>query len=172
MAMVDDLLSAVDAFVSAPKRILGADEPYIWGNGYNPLEVKARFPIEVGGESPDAARLEIIGFPNASELKFRVSLCYSAAISRLDYTDETHPNTRRESGDSIPPLVTGPHYHSWALNRRFFKGVSKAPQLHNASEFLMRAQFGSILRWFCQEMNIDQPPGGHLIDLPRRERLL
>lgn len=172
MTAAGDLLSAIDAFVQSQKRIHGADRRYEWRPGYSQHEVVASFPLEFGGEMPKAARLEIVGFPRTTELKFRIALCYSAAICRLDYTDETHPNTHRKTEDKIPPHVTGPHFHSWALNRRFFKGASTPPKLHNAEPFTLEARFDSILRWFCDMAHIDQLPGGHLIELPRRDSLL
>lgn len=172
MATVTDLMAVIDAFVSAPKRILGADLPYQWRDGYSQYERVAKFPIEFGGQSSDAARFEVVGFPQSPEPKFRLSLVYITCICRLDYTDETHPNTMRDSMDNVPPFVSGPHYHSWALNRRFFKGVSTVQKLHNAELFQMRSSFDSILRWFCQETNIEQLSGGHLIELPPRDRLL
>lgn len=172
MVTAADLAAAVDKFVAAKKTIYGANLPYQWMKGYSPYEVVVKFPLEVDGELLPAARLEVVGFPRAQELKFRLCLCFSAAICRLDYTDEIHPNAMRVGEDGIPPMVSGPHYHSWGLNRRFFKGVSTAPKLHNAKPFNMHAQFDSILRWFCSEANIDQPSGGHLIALPLRDSLL
>ena len=57
--------------------------------------------------------------PKAKELKFRLSICFSAAICRLDYTDEYHPNSLH-APPGLPPFVDGPHYHSWPLNMQFF----------------------------------------------------
>lgn len=172
MATALDWVNAIDAFVAAPKIIHGADQPYNWGPGYNQNERRAIFPLEVNGQLLEAARLEVIGFPELPDLQFRLSLCYNAAICRLDYTDETHPNTQSEPGDGVPPSVEGHHYHPWSKNRRFFKGAATAPKLHNAVPFEMVSSFDNILRWFCNETNIQQPNGGHLIELPPRERLL
>jgi hypothetical protein len=172
MATAKELIDAVEAFLTARKSISGAYEPCIWGPGYSQYERKTTFPIEVNGELPEAARLEIIGFPQAAKLTFRLSLCFNCAICRLDYTDETHANTMRIASDGIPHSVTGPHFHSWRVNRRFFKGTSTAPKLHNAERFVMNASFDSILRWFCQETKIDQLGPGHMIELPPRDRLL
>ena len=172
MATAGDLAVAVEAFLAAPKLINGADQPYQWRNGYSQHERIARFPIEIGGESPEAARLEIVGFPQATELKFRLCLCYNCCICRLDYTDETHLNAMRIAADGVPHSVQGPHYHSWAINRRFFRGASTAPKLANAGPFDLQVSFDSILRWFCQETNIEQLNGGHLIELPSRDRLI
>ena len=60
-----DLLSAIDAFVAAPKRIAGANGPCVWVAGYNRFESIAKFPLEVEGELVQGARLEIVGLPYA-----------------------------------------------------------------------------------------------------------
>jgi hypothetical protein len=172
MTTAADLQAAADNFCRSRKIIRGADTGYTWRNGYNPNERQVDFPIEIDGEMPDGARLLLVGFPQAGAMKFRISLCYNAALCRLDYTDETHPNTLRKQEDNIPPIVTGPHYHSWRINKRFFKGASKAPELHSAEPFTMNASFDSIFRWFCHDTNIDQPSAGHLIELPPRDRLI
>ncbi|NDV88739.1 hypothetical protein GTW51_18735 [Aurantimonas aggregata] len=130
------------------------------------------FPLEYRGEGDKAARLVLVGFPSATELKFRISLCYNAAICRLDYTDETHPNTRRLPNDGLPAIVKGPHFHSWELNRRFFKGAPVAQRLELAEKFTVAGGFDSLLRWFCSRTNIEQPPSGHYIALPTRDTLL
>ena len=76
MATARDLATAIDAFVGAPKRIIGADQPYLWKDGRSYVERVASFPIEINGEAPQAARFEVIGFPQATQLKFRLILCY------------------------------------------------------------------------------------------------
>lgn len=172
MATSKDLAAAIERFMGAPKRIMGADEPYEWTRGYSQFERMTSFPIELDGEAPQAARFQVVGFPMSPQLKFRLVLCYSACVCRLDYTDETHVNSQRLPSDSIPAIVSGPHYHSWPLNRRFFKGSATAPRLHNAELFSMQASFDSILRWFCQQVNILPLNGGHLIVLPQRDRLI
>jgi hypothetical protein len=172
MATRDELQKAIDTFVAARKSIAGVGEGYNWGPGYSSGERKAIFPVEVNGELVEGARVEVVGFPDSPTLKFRLSLCFNAAICRLDYTDETHGNTMRTIGDGLPAVVRGPHFHSWPLNRRFFRGASRAPELHNAEQFTTASNFDSTLRWFCGQVNIDQPPGGHFIALPQRERLL
>jgi len=172
MAGKADLLEALDAFVAEPKRIIGAVAAYTWGPGYSAQERMVEFPLEYRGEGDKAARLALVGFPAATELKFRISLCYNAAICRLDYTDETHPNNRRQASDNLPPSVRGPHFHSWELNRRFFKGASTVPRLELAEGFTVTGGFDSLLRWFCSRANIEQPPNGHYISLPTRDTLL
>ena len=99
-------------------------------------------------------------------------LCYNACIARLDFTDEFHPNTRANAVDNVPAGVEGPHYHSWPKNRRFFRGANTAPELMLAELFTTRGNFESNLRWFCDQVNIIQPDPRHIIELPRRERLI
>lgn len=174
MATVADLTSAVDRFMSAEKWVVGADQPISsWSDGYSPNERVARFPLEVEGELLSGAHLMVVGFTGASTLKFQLSLCFNAAICRLDYTDETHTNSLLLPEDGLPHQVTGPHYHSWPINRRFFKSAIAAPQLHNAAPFFLWARtFDSILRWFCEDTRILGLPPNHRIELPRRDRLL
>lgn len=172
MATARELSEAVDAFLRAQKSIHGAQEPYSWGPGYSQFERKTSFPIEVNGELHQAARLELIGFPSAAILKFRLTLCFNCAVCRLDYTDETHVNAYATLADGIPRSITGPHFHSWELNRRFLRGASTAFELHNAEPFTMTVSFDSILRWFCQRTDITPLAGGHLIEPPPRDRLL
>ena len=170
MATVAEIVRALDGFVIARKRLAGTDGPVSWVPGHSRYERVARFPIEVNGELIEGARLEVVGLLTQG-IQFRLSLCYSAAIARLDYTDETHPNARREERDNIPHEVSGPHYHSWPLNRRLFRAGGTVTQLELAEPFTTRGNFDSNLRWFCQDLNIDQPDGRHVIELPRREDL-
>jgi hypothetical protein len=171
MGTLPELLQALDAFVGVQKRLVGTDGPIKWGPGHSRYEKLAQFPIEVNGELIEGARLEVVGLVTEG-IQFRLSLCYNAAIARLDHTDEMHPNTRREEGDGLPPDVTGPHYHSWPINRRFFRGGGVAPKLELAQSFTSQGNFDSNLRWFCGDLNIEQPDGRHVIELPRREVLL
>ncbi len=172
MAEKNELLRALDAFVLEPKRIIGATAPYSWGPGYSSVERMVEFPLEYRGEGDKAARLVLVGFPTARELKFRISLCYNAAICRFDYTDETHPNVLKLINDNLPPLVKGPHFHSWEINRRFFRGAATVPRLELAEPFSEPGGFDSLLRWFCSRTNIEQPVSGHYIRLPTRDTLL
>jgi hypothetical protein len=73
LATAKELIEAVEGFLRARKSIHGAHEPYTWGPGYNQFERKTTFPIEVNGELPQPARLDIIGFPSATILKFRLT---------------------------------------------------------------------------------------------------
>lgn len=174
MLKLDELLLALDQFVRADKRLLGTDGPTTWGPGHNTNELRTHFPIEIGGEAFEGARFEVVALigPVVIGIQYRLTLCYNAAIARLDFTDEYHPNTHRIDSENLPIYVKGHHYHSWAKNRRFFKGETKAPELRNAELFMDKGSFDSNLRWFCKELNINQPDARHVIELPRKERLL
>jgi hypothetical protein len=168
----NELLNAIEAFLQAPKTIVGVGEPFNWVAGYNQYEKRAVFPLEVAGELPPPARLEIVGFPQMAG-QFRITLCYNAAICRLDHTAEApHINSEAIQEDEVPYSVEGHHIHPWSKNRRFFKGASIAPRLHNAIPFVSQGSFDSNLRWFCAQHNIEQPPRGHLIALPARDILI
>jgi hypothetical protein len=118
-------------------------------------------------------------FPRERDLKFRLGILFPAMICRLDYADETHTN----SIDgvllrAVPYAVQGPHYHSWPLNRRFFRGVTLPQTLLDAGPYDAGPYnepgrtFDAILRWFCADTNIETLPPDHLISLPVPELLL
>jgi hypothetical protein len=132
-----------------------------------------KYPLEVGGEM-GGAQLAVVAFPYQRDLKFRLGILFPAMVCRLDYTDETHPNSADGVVNGlVPPIVVGPHYHSWPLNRRFFKNASRAPELHDAVPYIEAGRtFDAILRWFCTDTKIDSLPPGHLIELPPAELLV
>jgi hypothetical protein len=173
MSTVAELIDAVDAFMATPKRIVGYNSAPQWGPGYTPHELETKYPLEVEGELR-GAQLMIVGFPRQRDLKFRVGILFPAMICRLDYTNETHVNS--VSGylsDMVPEDVTGPHYHSWRVNRRFFRGTLRPPRLFDAVLYNSPGRtFDAILRWFCSDTKIESLPPDHLIALPRAETLL
>jgi hypothetical protein len=77
------------------------------------------------------AQLMVVCLPRERNLKFRLGIL--AMICHLDYTDETHPNSISEFLlRAVPYVVTGPHYHSLPLNRRFFRGITAPQTLHDS----------------------------------------
>jgi hypothetical protein len=131
------------------------------------------YPLEIAGELP-GAQLLIVSFPRERALKFRLGVLHGGIVCRLDYTDEVHVNSLggAASGD-VPPYVSGPHYHSWPLNRRFFHGVAKPPKLHDAAPWNQGGRsFDAILRWFCGDTMIESLPANHRIELPWPDLLL
>ena len=87
-----DIRSAVNAFLAAPKRIVGYDVLPLWAPAFVPGTVEMEYPLEIEGELR-GAQLMIVGFPRERELKFRIGILFPAMICRLDYTDETHQNS-------------------------------------------------------------------------------
>jgi hypothetical protein len=173
MATVADIVSAVDAFMATPKRIIGFDTAPQWGDGFSPNERELKYPLEVEGELR-GAQLMIVGFPRERELKFRIGILFPAMVCRLDYTDETHGNSADGIlAGKVPAEVAGPHYHSWPLNRQFFRGMLRPPKLHDAVPYVESGRtFDAILRWFCTDTNIEPLPPNHQIALMRADTLL
>jgi hypothetical protein len=173
VATVPEIIDAVDAFLATPKRIVGYDRLPQWGPGHNVHESATKYPLEIEGELR-GSQLMIVGFRRDPGLKFRVGILFPAMICRLDYTDETHLNSiDGHLRHDIPAVMTGPHYHSWPLNRRFFRGVTKPPKLHDAVPYSGAGRtFDAILRWFCADVRIDSLPPDHRICLPERDLLL
>jgi hypothetical protein len=167
-----DIASAVDRFLSTEKRAVGVEQPIAWVPGFNDHEMVIYVPLEIDGEQT-GSKLMIVGFPLAESLKFRIGVLFPGAVCRLDFTDETHSNSLAIGVDGIPGIVRGPHYHSWALNRRFCRGTNLPTKLHNADIFNLGPRtFDSILRWFCSDVGIAGLPTTHRIELPARDRLL
>jgi hypothetical protein len=166
------LLERIDTFMAMPKRVAGADSSPTWARSFSRYERQMDYPLEVAGELIGALR--IVCFPQQQDLKFRLGLLYAGMICRLDYTDETHPNTiDGVRGCGLLPWLRGPHYHSWPLNRRFFQGVTKPPELHDATPYTEGGRtFDAILRWFCRDAGIESLPANHRIALPPPELLL
>jgi len=166
-------VAILDAFMAERKRIVRPDRQGTWLPGMNnDDERQLSWPLEVDGEQLPDASLMIIGYPRETVLCFRLQILCPAAVCRLDFTDETHGNPLPLLED-LPALVQGPHWHSWPINRLFFFQFDHPVRLRNAVPFDGAGrQFDAILRWFCQENNIDQPPPDHLIELPRLDTLL
>jgi hypothetical protein len=172
VAAVADIVSAINDFMATPKAVLGVEGQPVWAPGWTEHERVMHYPIEVGGEFR-GAQLMVVAFPRAPDLKFRLGILFPAMIARLDFTDETHPNSMGAVMDGLPSFVTGPHYHSWRVNSRFFHGVTKPPKLHNAEPFIEPVHsFDAALRWFCADTNINGLPANHRIELPPRMDLL
>jgi hypothetical protein len=174
MASSQTLIAAADAFMATRKRILGAQSPPQWAPGFTSRELVTKYPLELSGELRGA--LMVVGFPHERALKFRLGILIPAMIDRLDHTDETHANSiDGVLTGAVPPVVTGPHHHSWPLNRRFFHGMtmSRPPKLYYAAPFTEPGRtFDAVLRWFCDDTNIEPLPTDHRIELPRAELLI
>jgi hypothetical protein len=152
--------------MGSSKEIIGYDRPAAWTPGFSRHEVATKYPLLVGGEL--RGKLMVVGFPAQRDLRFRLSILFPGPICRLDYADESHANAIDDyMAGTVPPIVEGPHYHSWPLNRRFFKGATTPPELHNAAPYGEPGRsFDSVLRWFCTDTKIDSLPPDHRIELP------
>lgn len=168
-----DVVAAIDTFMATPKRIVGSDLRPTWGPGFTVHEREMKYPIEIDGELR-GAQIMVVCFPRERELKFRLGILFGGMVCRLDYTDETHPNTMDGYlAGTVPLSVTGPHYHSWPLNRRFFRGVTIPPKLRDAAPYTENGRsFDAVLRWFCADTMIEPLPANHRIELPGLELLL
>jgi hypothetical protein len=173
VASTNEITDAIEAFLATPKRVVGYASGPTWNRGFSVHEVVMKYPIEIDGELR-GSQLMIVGFPREPELKFRLGILFPGMICRLDYTDETHVNSiSGSSAGTVPYMVSGPHYHSWLLNRRFFRGVTRPPKLQDAAPYTQSARtFDAVLRWFCADTRIESLPPNHLISLPARELLL
>lgn len=167
-------VAALDAFMAARKHVLVPDRRSRWESTHVADEVMMRWPLEAGGEITPQASLAITGNPRRRDgLFFRLHLFTPFAVSRLDYTDETHANSMGGQVAGLSPLVVGPHYHSWELNKRFFNALESPPELHDAEEYYGAGRaFDAILRWYCDACNIEPLPPDHRIELPRLVGLL
>jgi hypothetical protein len=174
MTSSQTLIAAADTFIAARKRILGAQLPPQWAPGFTPHELVTKYPLELAGEL--LGQLMIVGFPRERALKFRLGILIPAMVCRLDYTNETHANSiDGVLTGAVPPIVTGPHYHSWPLNRRFFHGMamSRPPKLYDAAPYTEPGRtFDAVLRWFCDNTNIEPLPPDHRIVLPQADLLI
>lgn len=61
MATIADLTAAVDAFMAAPKRIVGYDAIPQWGPAFSPHETMTKYPLEVAGKLKGASRM-VVGY--------------------------------------------------------------------------------------------------------------
>ena len=164
-------LGLLDTFMAAPKRIVGADTVPAYLPGYSRNERVAKYPLEIAGEQP-GAYFSVTANPSKPPLFFRLQIMFPACLCRLDFTDEFHINSLRVPLDGVCYSVRGPHYHSWPINRRFYKSLDKPVELSNAEPLPdCGRSFDAVLRWFCQDNKIESLPASHLIELPARKTL-
>jgi hypothetical protein len=165
-------VAQIDAFMAARKEILSPNLQGAWQPAHTPNERMLKWPLAIDGVI--SGGLLVQGDPTRRDRPFfRISILCPATICRLDYTDETHPNSHRIVGETLPAIVHGEHYHSWPINRRFFKDFDHPVEIHNAVPYVGGGkQFDSVLRWFCTDNNIEPLPPDHQIALPKWEKLI
>lgn len=114
MTTVLDFINAVDQYLAAPKRIVGATSPPIWRQGReiggDAQEIK--LPIEVGGEQHESQKFVVCAFPNADELMFSIGITYRWAVCRLDY----EPTRRHSNAGYVNSSGDSDHYHWKSLS--------------------------------------------------------
>jgi hypothetical protein len=160
---------AIDAFLVAPKTPQGADQEIEWQPGREFGERRVKLPLEIAGELRGS--LLVLAYPRHPTLKFSIGLIFPPAVCRLDFgSDLKHGNNVIVLGADVPPIVRGPHYHPWSLNREFANSTITYFKLPVAVPVSIR-QFDACLRWFCSENNI-LLPGQHSIALPPKDQLI
>lgn len=164
----ESIVSIVDRFMSARKKLTGTPG---WREVGSNGEVRLILPLTLGTEISEAV-LEVNGYPNIRDLRFRIMVRFQLCLCRLGYVhDEPHVNpinVWKDCGTSF----TAPHYHSWDDNKRY-STHARLPDRLLVARVLPTSirQFDAAFRWFCTDLNIDQPQSG-LIELPPRNRLL
>jgi hypothetical protein len=172
MPTVPEFLASIDSFLAAPKYVLGADSAPTWQPMRNENGLQIKLPLEIDGEQTGPF-LHVGAFPNHPTLKFCLGIVFADyMVCRLDFELEAvHGNDFSAKALGLPLQVTGPHWHSWEINRQFIKAYGRPFRLHNAKPFesgTMR-KFEHVLRWYCSERNIHLADS---IDLPPRTRLI
>lgn len=116
--------------------------------------------------------LEVKAYPQTGPECFRIILMGEKAIWRLCCArDAPHTNPLARPQDIKESIISGPHYHSWADNRRYATERSLPDELRIA-RILDAMSYPSAFRWFCAQTGISGVASLDLPDLPRRERLL
>jgi hypothetical protein len=159
----------IDSLLAAEKSLEGFPDWQAVGNGD---EERLVLPVFVGSKSTDAS-VEIDAYPNAPVLRFRILLNVEKCVWRIDYTDfEPHVNPVDTFSTISPYSFTEPHFHSWSDNRRYCTQNSLPSKLKIARPIPPNLRsFDAVFRWFCGEVNIDQP-ASNMVYLPRRTRLI
>ena len=170
MAIGPDTRDIVDALLAAEKRLAGDGE---WQSDREGVKRFIRAVEREGEITP--LELVIKAYPRRPQPRFRLILNMGRAIWRVDFTDEIHPNPRNLGRPDVdPPMIAiqGPHYHSWADNRRFATATSLPERLKNARILPENVRsYESTFRWFCGATNIALGMGD-VPDLPKRDTLI
>lgn len=152
MASHPDIRDVVNAFLGKGKTLVGDAN---WRRDSHERSYRWVRPVDIDGELL-GFDLTVKAYPRTRPLKFRIILSYGKAIWRLDYAnDPAHINSINRPYDLALGPIRGPHYHSWADNRRFATASSLPSNLHNARVLSENCRsFESAFRWFCGETRI------------------
>lgn len=166
MASIPKYIATVDRLMEAEKTLVGFDQPE-WKPGRDQTTLSLKLPIEVGGELPPSTMFFIEANPHSRFMSFAMGLVVMYCVCRLDYGNEaSHLNGVGKVRGQLAPIIYGPHYHPWAINKRFVTSLATAFNLGLAEPFDSDARnFDAILRWFCGTNRIVLPHN-HRIALP------
>jgi hypothetical protein len=163
-----DIRVLIDRFLATDKTLVGASD---WQPDQNGA-LRWRVNVAVAGEIRHGFALEVKAYPELGRDRFRIILMAEKAIWRLDCADDApHNNPLSGPADIREQIIKGPHYHSWADNRRFATAKALPNELHIARVFEGCA-YRSAFRWFCSETGIAGIPSLDLPELPRSGRLV
>jgi hypothetical protein len=173
MATRAEKVAQIDAFMAARKQIVSPHTQGTWQKAHSPNERQLKWPLAIDGVIHPGSGLLIVGDPTRKDrLFFRLAVLCPAAVCRLDFTDETHANSAKAPAEGIPAIIRGEHYHSWGINRRFFRDFDHPVEIRNAVPYEGAGRtFDSILRWFCEDTHIDPLEPDHQLALPTLEML-
>ena len=165
----ESFVDLVGKVLTATKNLAGIGLPQQWHPNRDPNELSIKIPLEIDGLQV-GHKLIAVFEPASHTLKFSILITVNeVCITRLDF-DKTggHTNSLLALQYNIPPIVSGNHFHRWALNKRFVTACGNLERLENAEAIPDSIRtFDAALRWFCDECNI-QLPHNHAIELPPR----
>lgn len=161
-----DFVQLVDSFLSAEKTIAGVGIPATWQPNRDGSGQETKLQLEIDGVQYGDV-LIIVSTPSTGAFHIVLMHC-GACISRLDFDDlQGHTNTLFANQDGLPNIVSGRHFHRWALNKRFIQANGSLEELKHAEELPTNIRsFDPALRWFCDELKI-YLPHDHNIECPR-----
>lgn len=167
-----EFVSYIDAFLAAEKYLVGLGVRQDWRPGRDDGCWRVKYPIEVDGEQRGES-LIVDAYPDRTPVEFYILIEFGQVICRVDFEPNGgHTNDIWGPVPDLAPLVSGPHYHAWELNKHYFKSTTRAIELHNAialPDNLRR--FAAVFRWFAAQNNI-RLNGPLELDLPPRTRIV
>jgi hypothetical protein len=156
-----DEVSFADQFLLDKKTLYGP--PPEFGLKQNSRRKKgdssweAIWPIANSMNVAESGQLRVLWTP-ASDKPFTIAVVYrSNCLFRLDFVSLTicHSNPLFSRGVGLPPMVCGPHFHSWDANRMHI--LSSAPLWELACREPLPAQirrFDQAFPWLADKVNL------------------
>ncbi|MGB7974498.1 MAG: hypothetical protein WCF81_09145 [Roseiarcus sp.] len=168
MARIDEI-EAVDRFIASDKRLSGAAPEFgPRSNSNDGSSWEAVWPIANPDGVVETGQVRVRSSP-ASDKPFSIVLIFQDnCVFRVDFVDKSicHINPLSAVSAGLPPLVCGPHCHTWDANRVHLMGAGDwelrlreplAPQIR---------KFEQAFVWFAQQVNISLLPRDRLFELP------